>query len=136
MAARMIAALLLGCLRASGASGLPAEARPAAARQRTALLQRRAGAGSLRVDGAAEPAALTQVDTTVSRKRGGNYLVRMPGDQETSYEPQAPPYQSGDSTPVASVDNTIPKAPDSDGNPYNAPVWAENTPPPGVSTQP
>mmetsp|Transcript_4347 Transcript_4347/g.8691 ORF Transcript_4347/g.8691 Transcript_4347/m.8691 type:complete len:131 (+) Transcript_4347:2-394(+) len=32
--------------------------------------------------------------------------------------------------PPASVDQTIATPPDADGNPYNMPVWAVNTPPP------
>mmetsp|Transcript_13854 Transcript_13854/g.39658 ORF Transcript_13854/g.39658 Transcript_13854/m.39658 type:complete len:133 (+) Transcript_13854:92-490(+) len=130
MAPRLAVALLLGGLGAG--AGLPAR-EPAA---RAGLERRRGSAGQLRVDGAPGPAVFAQLDSSVHRKRDGNYLVRAAG---ASQEPFEPPHTatltSGETAPVASVDNTLPRPPDADGDPYNTPVWAENTPPPQSSSQ-
>lgn len=80
-------------------------------------------------------ASLVMLDATVRRKAGGEYLVRPAasvGYTLTDPVLELAPEDENAHTPVFSVDQTVPRPPDSDGNPYNEPVWRTVVlPPPG-----
>mmetsp|Transcript_87432 Transcript_87432/g.250605 ORF Transcript_87432/g.250605 Transcript_87432/m.250605 type:complete len:147 (+) Transcript_87432:44-484(+) len=78
-------------------------------------------------------ASLLSLEASTSFKRDTAYAVRAAG---TAYEPppKAIPRPAGEANwpPPTPVDQTVALPPDVDGNPYNAPVWTENKPPPSL----
>jgi len=71
--------------------------------------------------------SLVSLDSAVARKRGPSYLVKS---QDAEGMELPPSYSGGNVVPIYSVDHTIARPPDADGNPYNQPEWAANAPAP------
>mmetsp|Transcript_30595 Transcript_30595/g.87396 ORF Transcript_30595/g.87396 Transcript_30595/m.87396 type:complete len:131 (+) Transcript_30595:3-395(+) len=125
-------ALLLLSGSALGSLGLDVTARDSTA----AALQSRRGAGDEPtgpiVAGSEYPASSSSLlDSAAKRKKEPDFLVK-PADQTRS--PTLPTYESYAGYPPATpVDQTVAEPPDADGDPYNQPVWGENTPPPAAA---
>mmetsp|Transcript_31472 Transcript_31472/g.80216 ORF Transcript_31472/g.80216 Transcript_31472/m.80216 type:complete len:141 (-) Transcript_31472:66-488(-) len=79
--------------------------------------------------------SLLGLDTAVRRKHAEAYLVRKAGQQEMPHVNQVTYAANAEAPPPDSVDQTIAVPPDADGNPYNAPVWANNGAPAANSTR-